>query len=277
MKKYRYLVLILLFLTATYIWSSLFASSANDVLEVHFFDVGQGDSIFIETAQGQQVLIDGGPNAVVLEKLGQQMDFWDRYLDLVVLTHPDADHLTGLLEVVKNFEIGLVLVSGVAKDNQLFNNWQVLLEEKEITVKTALAGQKIELGQGIYLEVLWPNKANLGVLEEVNNYSVVLKLDYQEAEFLLTGDIEKSTELALVNEDIQADVLKVAHHGSRGSTNPLFLDKVNPQVAVICVGENSYGHPHPDVLERLVGLKVLRTDLDDDISILADGFKLWIK
>jgi len=242
-------------------------------LEVNFFDIGQGDSIFIETPEGKQILIDGGPSNLVLEKLSQEMSFWDRKIDLVILTHPDADHLTGLVAVLKRFDVGQILIGGGRGNDATYAEWQRVISEKNILVQPAAAGQKIILGSEIEMEILWPEQP---LTEKgTNDNSVVARLVYNQAEFLLTGDITSKVEDKLKG-DLESDVLKVAHHGSRYSSDSGFIQKVNPKISVISVGENNFGHPHPDTLERLRETLIYRTDLSGDIKMKTDGLELKI-
>jgi len=282
-RKIKYQILGLLLVAAILIWLAVFSQPRAGLLEVDFFDVGQGDAIFIETPKGYQVLIDGGPDASVLEKLGKEMPFYDRSIDLIILTHPEADHITGLIEVLKNYQIGQILENGFKRETAGYKEWQRLIKEKNIPIKNAQAGQIINLGRGIKIRILWPNETAVSSSpESSNNISVVSQLIYGQREFLFTGDIEKQVELKLANNQsasgIESDVLKIAHHGSKSSTYQFFLEKVNPNIAVISVGnENSYGHPHQEVLDRLATKQVFRTDLDGDVEIISDGKLLRIK
>ena len=274
-RKTKYFILIILFSGSIFVWSVIFIQTPNNILEVHFFDVGQGDSIFIETPNKRQVLIDGGPDKTVLEKLNQAMPFYDQTIDLVVLTHPDADHITGLIEVLEYYQIGRILTSGFEKDTATYKKWQELIKQKEIPLTIVQAGQNIILQDGIILEILWPDQYLIELSNKnTNNGSIVARLVYNQSEFLLTGDIEKEIEKYLVNQDIwlESDVLKIAHHGSKTSSIQSFINKVNPEIAVISVGENNrYNHPNETVLERLKNSSIYRTDKNHDIQILTDG------
>ncbi len=274
-RKVKYSILIVLFGATIAVWFVVFEQVPGNILEVVFFDVGQGDSIFIETPDNRQILIDGGPDKGILENLGQVMPFHDRTIDLVILTHPDADHVTGLVEVLEYYNIGHILFSGLEKDTIVYKKWQELIKEKEISLTLAQAGQKIILQQGIVLEVLWPEQSLINSYSKpTNNVSVVGRLVYGDIEILLTGDIEKKVENYLVNQNynLESDILKLAHHGSKTSSNYNFLKAVNPEIAIISVGENNhYKHPSKEVLERIKDLIVYRTDKHGDIKILTDG------
>jgi competence protein ComEC len=276
-RKFNYFILIALLAGAFYTWLAVFKQAPDNILKVHFFDVGQGDSIFIETPQGKQVLIDGGPDKMILEKLGETMPFYDRSIDLVILTHPDADHITGLAEVLKFYQIDHILSSGFEKDTAVYHKWRGLIEEKDIPLTLARNGQQIFLEKGIVMKILWPEQSLMNsMVKNANDASVVGQLIYGQIEILLTGDIEKNIEQYLVTHlpagGLESDIFKAPHHGSKTSTSYNFLKAVNPQIAVISVGlDNRYGHPHKDILERLKYISVYRTDLMGDVEILTDG------
>lgn len=252
------------------------AQEKDGLLKVYFFDVGQGDSIFIETPNGNQVLIDGGPDNSVLSELAKAMPFYDRNIDVVVATHPHADHIFGLIEVLDRFEIANIIEAKDRYVSPVFDRWQEKVGKEGARETEALAGKVIDLGNDVYLRILYPFKSYDGaVLKKPHEANVVILLEYKELEILLTGDMEMSVErqLLLDSRDISADILKVGHHGSRTSSSDSFLDTVNPEVAVIQVGKNSYGHPTQEVLSRLenFGIKYYRTDLDGTVKLISDG------
>ena len=250
-------------------------SSLN--LEVVFFDVGQGDSIFIETSSGFQVLIDGGPDLTVLEKLGEEMSFYDRTIDLLILTHPDRDHLFGLLEVLKRYEIKNILWTGIVKDTAEWKEWKRLIGEEGANIIIAEAGQEIILSENIYLSILYPFESLEGQeTKYTNDTSIVAELVFNNVSFLFTGDISKKIEKQL---SIDSDVLKIAHHGSKTSSCLEFLEIVSPEFAVISVGENRWGHPNPETLANLeeFGIDILITKELGDVKIVSDGNNFSIK
>jgi len=280
-KKLTYPTLGILLIATIFIWLAVFSQVPDNILEVTFFDVGQGDAIFIETSVGQQVLIDGGPDKTILEKLSQTMPFYDRTIDLVILTHPDADHITGLVEALKYYQIGHILTSGFKKDTAVYQKWRDLIEERNIPLTIAQAGQKIIFSEEIVLKILWPEQSLIKSLSKnINNVSVVGQLVYGQTEFLLTGDIEKEVEQRLLNQgwNLESDILKVAHHGSKTSSSYNFINAVNPQIAVISVGDNNrYKHPDSVVLEQLKEFLLYRTDKNGDIKISTDGILFGVK
>ena len=250
-------------------------------LEVTFFDVGQGDAIFVETEQGHQVLIDGGPDSTIFENLGREMPFWDRTIDLIVLTHPEHDHIAGLIEVLERYKVENILWTGVLKDTAEFKKWQELIEREEANVVIAESSLRINLSESSYIDTLYPFENLEGkTVKNTNNTSVVLRLVCGERSFLFTGDIYKSAELNLVGLNIDSDVLKVSHHGSKTSSASEFIEKVSPEFAVIQSGrDNSYGHPHPETLDTLekYDIDILRTDFQGDIKILCNFQSLRLK
>ena len=259
-------------------WDRAFNNTQE--LEVSFFDVGQGDAVFIQTPAGYQILIDGGPNGVVLDKLAEEMPLGDRTIDLIILTHPEHDHYGGLIEVLEQYQVENILWNGIIRETAEFKEWQRLIEEKDARIIIAQAGQRI-MFKTAYLEVLHPFEDLEGqTSKSVNNTSIVLRLVFQDNSFLLTGDAFKAVEkeLAAKNE-LKADVLKVGHHGSKTSSAEEFIQAVSPEIAIISCGlGNSYGHPHEEVLAVLekFAIRILRTDEDGDIKVVSNGKELQI-
>lgn len=271
-----------LFVIAVVVWIFVFIEAGQGrFLEIDFFDVGQGDSIFIETMDKKQILIDGGPDLSVLEKIGRAMSFYDRYIDIVVLTHPEQDHLNGLIEILKRYNVGAVITSGIVKNTDQYKEFIRIIKEKNIPIYIAKLGGEIDFGNNIKLNILYPFESIAGKeASDVNNFSVVSQLIYNNFKLLLTGDIEKSVENKLIKSglNLQSDVLKIAHHGSKTSTSDEFLKKVDALLAVILVGkDNKYGHPHQEVLDRLASLEIFQTGKDGDIEILSDGIGFFVK
>jgi competence protein ComEC len=249
-------------------------------LHLYMFDVGQGDALMIVTPEGRQVVIDGGEEpTLLLREVGEVMPFWDRSLDLVVLTHPDQDHLGGLPELLNRYEVATILDSGNTTTTNLYQAWQNALQAEGITPLPAQAGQQIEVERGVTLEILAPRGTPFG---ETNLNSVVLELRYGNFCALLTGDIEMESEQRLVTENAlePCQVLKIAHHGSTTSSSVDFLEKVAPTYALISAGSgNPFGHPSPQVLERLEarGVRIFRTDQQGTIHLFTDGQSLWVE
>ena len=297
-KIFLYSAVILLSLNF-FCWKEVFSLSENNYLRVDFLDVGQGDAIFIETPEKHQILIDGGPNSKVLEKLQNLMPFFDRSIDLVILTHPESDHMQGLFSVLQRYKVDYILWTGVARNTSEFQKWIGVLDQKQkpetgflasiffsqnaTKVITASDGTKIKAGNA-EIDILYPfeNLSGKELKNTSNDTCVVSKLIYGNDSFLFTGDISSVAEKELIarsDRAINSDVLKVAHHGSKYSTSDIFLEAVKPKIAVISVGaKNTYGHPTPEVLQKLekFGIKVERTDQSGDIEIVSDGNNIKI-
>lgn len=261
------------------VWIAAF-TQPDGKLHVVFFDVGQGDAIFIQSPTGQQVLIDGGPDpTTLLARMGEQMPFWDRSLDLVILTHPDADHLTGLVPVLERYRVAQVFDTGYPSHTPTYARWQELLAEKGIPVVDSRAGMQMTLDGGVTLTVLHPGPVLVtGTEADSNNNSIVTRLVLGQISVLLPGDIEAEVERELVRsgQPLDSTVLKAPHHGAGTSSTPAFLEAVNPELVVISVGEdNRFGHPSPEVLERLAAYSVLRTDEWGSVEVITDGQRLW--
>ena len=280
MKKKVLILIILgvLILLNIFAWDRAFDHSAE--LEVNFFDVGQGDAIFIETPAGYQVLIDGGPSGVVLDKLAKEMPLGDRTIDLMILTHPEHDHYGGLIEVLEQYQVDNILWTGIVRETAEFKKWQELIEKEGAEIIIAQEGQRI-IFKTAYLEVLHPFKNLEGqTSKSVNNTSIVFRLVFQDNSFLFTGDAFKAVEKELIaKNELKVDVLKVGHHGSKTSSAEEFIQAVSPEIAIISCGlGNSYGHPNEEVLAVLekFAIRILRTDEDGDIKIVGDGKELQI-
>jgi competence protein ComEC len=246
-------------------------------LEVTVLDVGQGDAILIETPSGHDVLVDGGSGSAVLRGLGREMPWHDRSIDLVVLTHPQADHRDGLVDVLRRYDVRRVLIGG----GEGASGTESLFEREAVAdagiVEHAHEGMTVDLGNGVAIDVLSASRGSANV----NNDALVLMLRWGDVRFLLTGDIEAEAEARLLSSgaDMHATVLKVAHHGSKTSSTSAFLDAVEPEVAAISVGEgNRYGHPNADVVERLAEYGTVVTTAErGDLHFETDGRRLWVR
>jgi competence protein ComEC len=270
-----------------FVWLAIAGNWQKKNLEVWFFDVGQGDAALAQLPGGVQILIDGGPSAAVLEKLGRAMPFYDRDIEWLVLSHTDRDHLTGVLAALMNYRVRNIVWSGIADEDAEDGEWRRLIADEGANIVVAEAGKKLVLanpfagGSEAVLEILAPtvNAAKTDI--EQNELSAVVKLTYGKRSFLFPGDAKSSAggfiEAASL---VQADVLKVAHHGSKYSTAAGFLAQLMPAAAVISAGAgNPYGHPSPQVLEMLAeyDIKTLRTDRNGDILFRTDGNNIFVK
>ena len=262
---------------AVFWWAA--AQGPDGRLTVSVLDVGQGDAILIETPDGHHVLVDGGASGLTLEeRLGEALPFWERTIDLVALTHPQADHISGLIDALERYDVREVIASPVVAGSAAYQEWRGLIEHGRVPYYEARPGDRIDLGGGATLRVLGPGPGAFAS-GQVNNESLVLKLSWRNVSFLLTGDIEAEAEEALLDSgvDLRATVLKVAHHGSATSTSAAFLAAVRPTVAVVSAGAtNPYGHPASSVMGRLDESLVLRTYQQGTIELRTDGEHLWI-
>ncbi|MBU2595723.1 MBL fold metallo-hydrolase [Patescibacteria group bacterium] len=275
-KKVVFSLLGSLSIIAFLVWFSLiYTKGAESELVVNFLDVGQGDAILIQAPKGE-VLIDGGPGRQVLEELGEEMPFFDRKIELVIMTHPDADHINGLVEVLKNYQVDEVMETGVANNNKGYQEWQKLIEEKKIKDTIVKKGDKIDLGEGVELNIVWPEvDLKEQKNENTNDTSIVNFLNWGDIDVVLTGDAETPVldKIAEENPGIDIEILKQPHHGSKNGISQKFLETFKPEVSVISVGaKNRYGHPHQDVLDILgkLGIKVYRTDEQGTIKAIID-------
>jgi competence protein ComEC len=267
-------LLVLVSLTLALVsWVILFLNTDRGELRVTMLDVGQGDALFIESPRGTQVLIDGGRGTAVLRELSKVMPFWDRSIDIVVATHPDADHIGGLVDVLERFEVEHILEASVQNDTPVFHAFKTALKDEGSSVVTPSRGTELVLDDSVVLTLL---SREVVAASDTNDASIVMRLDYGETSFLFTGDASSEVERELLQfyDALDVDVLKVGHHGSDTSTSPEFVSAVSPDIALISVGaDNSYGHPKREVLETLTaaGANVLRTDTDGTVQLVSDG------
>ena len=285
MKKYLYLILIFLFTLNIFAVIAFYQQKPTQIPKIVFLDIGQGDAALIDAGDDLQILIDGGDGRDILDRLGEHLPFYDRKIELVVMTHPDKDHLGGLVEVLKYYEVGQILETGIKCNKAICEEWDKLIEEKNIPVKYAEFGQRIRT-ENMELAVLYPFENLEGKeIKNSNDASIVLRavvgdsfragensgeIDLEQepwskkAEVLFTGDAGYPVERELLNKNVnvKAKILKVSHHGSKHATSNAFLQAVNPEKAIISVGKNSYGHPAEELLNRLknMSIEIFRTD-----------------
>ena len=243
---------------------------SGDTLRVNYIDVGQGDSIFIQLPNKETMLIDAGEAYEVDNVINYLNNLGIKKIDYVVGTHPHTDHIGGLEEVINTFDVGTIYMPKVSSNSKTFEDLLTTISNKGLKVKTAKSGVVVFDEDNLKLEFIAPNSDNYSNL---NNYSAVLKLTYLDNTFLFMGDAETLSEDEITS-DVDADVIKVGHHGSDSSSSVEFVKKVSPEYAIIMVGEgNSYNHPYQSIIDRYesVGAKVLRTDLDGNIVCDSDG------
>jgi competence protein ComEC len=277
--KRRGLTLLILAVVTALVWTlPSNAAPESPYLHVYFLDVGQGDAAFIETPEGLQILIDGGRDGKALAELQSIMGPFDRTIDMVVATHPDLDHIGGLVDVLKYYDVGTILTTENKGESDTAALFDSLKEKEGAEIVFARRGQEFIVGSSSALAILFP-ESDVSALES-NASSIVLKLTHGGTSFLFTGDAPKGTEEYLVlteGEYLKSDVLKVGHHGSRTSSSELFLDEVAPEFAIVSAGkDNSYGHPHVEVTDALFnrGVEMLETSKAGTISFISDGLSL---
>lgn len=246
------------------------------VLRVSFLSVGQGDAVFVEAPNGNQLLYDAGPpSGAVLRALGEVLPFWDRSIDVAVFSHPDMDHIGGFLDVFDRYKVAVVLEPGASSTNGVWAEVEHAITERSIAHVIARKGMTIDLGDGVQADILYPDRDMTSM--ETNSASIVLRIRYGETSFLLSGDLPKNLEeyeVSVYGDQLHADVLKLGHHGSHTSSSEVWLRAVAPDVAIVSAGKgNRYGHPHQDVLALLEKLHIpyLITFNEGTITFSSDG------
>lgn len=249
---------------------ALAQSKPVDFEKLYFFDVGQGDAIYLRTLEGNDVLIDSGPGDAVVSKLGQAMPLLDRTIELAILTHPHADHISGMIEVLKRYRVEKILLPDVDYDSQTYKELLALLNEKKVQILRPKLGERLVLDHSTTFDIFYPISPRFfQAPKDINDASIAGRLSFGQNRVMLTGDAGKDIEQLFLQLKLPlaSQILKVGHHGSKHSTSPEFVNAVSSTYAVISVGKNSYGHPSPETLEVLAssGQKVLRTDLEGDV------------
>jgi competence protein ComEC len=285
MKKYFLTVSILLFLLGGIL---LYQDITFNDKKLHIVicDVGQGDAILIRTPSGSDILIDGGPDSSVLSCLSRHLPFWDRTIEIMILTHPHADHLTGLIDVLKRYRVLSFGTEKIGSATDAYGELIKQLEQNLTKLRFLYQGDRFVIKDGVVLSVLWPTHEwiNQNVLNKTNSdengLSVIDLLSYKNFKALFTGDAQASdvARIDLIAGEIS--LLKVPHHGSKTGLTAEILDILNPKIAAISVGKNNkYGHPTPLILDLLknLNIKTLRTDQIGDIEIISDGNNISIK
>ncbi len=298
MFKLRYGVIISLILCLIVLAVSYWGTLPDGKLHLVFCDVGQGDGIYVRFPDGHDMVVDGGPNTNILGCLGRHMPFWDRDIDIVVLTHPQKDHLQGLISVFERYTVHHFMRSDVTNESDGFIKLMEASKSEGSAERLAQSGQRIGIGN-VTLSVLWPTAAQIAFMRpvntpggnvlgvsagNVNDASVVLKVSYGAFDALLTGDadsrVDTSLSAVIPPESDGLEVLKVPHHGASTGMNDAFFEKISRvsknAVAVISVGKNTFGHPSLEIIKRLekIGYTIVRTDEHGDIEVVSDG-KTW--
>jgi len=268
-KKIFFLFLFFLVFGNFILWSEIFSFKNGEVV---FFNVGQGDAILIKTKEHHNILIDGGPQGkLLLKKLSQELPFWDKKIDLIFLTHPERDHLEGLLSVLDNYKVENIIWTGIKRNTEIYKVFEEKIKKENAKIYFGKANLKVIAGSNIFL-VLYPFESlkDLSFENSCNETSLVLELFSENKKFFFPGDISQKEEEKIYSKYVpqKIDVLKVAHHGSKYSTSKEFLENFFPEFAVISCGKNNYGLPSQEVLNLLsfYGIKILRTDINGDLK-----------
>lgn len=282
MTNYKYLFGFLA-LISVLVWMAVF--SVDDNLQVIACDVGQGDAILIQK-QTTQVLIDGGPDSSVLSCLGKYMPFWDKTIELVVLTHPQEDHYGGLIDVFKTYKVAKFGENNTNSSNISYGVLKKLVGGLGVDTLELKSGMLVRLGM-IHLDILHPKQlnSNIDITEKKSNSNdngLVILLKYAQFKALFTADveIEVSDELSTNSKIQNIEYIKVNHHGSRNGLSQKLLNSVSPKVAVISSGSgNSYGHPHAEVIKMIndYGVVFLRTDEIGHVVVTTNGLNIWYR
>jgi len=306
-KKLLFIILGLIAINSYFLITLIIQKPVENKLKVIFFDVGQGDASLVMAEKGINILIDGGPDEKVIEKLDKYLPIYNKKIDILVLTHPHADHVGGLVNALEKYSVLEIWMTGVLHNSPEYLAFLEMVRDKKIKTEIIASADIRKISENTKIEILYPNKNLLQQkVDSLNNSSIVLKVDYKGKSFLFTGDIEKEaeeelcaiasgheqltvnsgtgTEQAIVaagiaKSNISADVLKIAHHGSSTSNIEDFLKMVNPDIAVIQVGENNFGVPSLRILKRLerMGAVIYRTDEDGDIVMETDGDEIKVQ
>ena len=254
----------------------------DNKLHVTFLNVGQGDSILIKAPNGEKILVDGGPDSSVIKKLPNYLAFYDNTIDYVILTHPHPDHVNGLVEVLRRYNVRKVFINGIYYKYPTYDEFLRLVSEKKIQLNITDSSSDFEVGD-MKIDFIYPINSIAGKSYiNANLSSIVFRIIYKNESFLFMGDLELEGENDLTKEgiDLRSDIIKIGHHGSRTASGRAFIEKVKPTYALISCGmNNSFKHPHAETIDLLQFLKIgiLRTDLSGSIEITSDGNDYAIK
>lgn len=279
-KNLKIYFLIFLALIALSIWST-YLQEPDSNLHIYALDVGQGDAILIQK-QNFQVIVDGGPDNSVIERLAEVMPLEDKKIEVIILTHPHADHVTGLVEVLKRYNVEKVVYSGVNYQSNIFAEFKEEVEIKKIPVENPKNGQENIYQHEIKLTYLWPGENTANYSDNLNDTSIVFRLDFGNSSALFSGDCEVECWSGIMQDldsNIKADLLKIAHHGSNNGTSEEMLERIKPRYAIISLGkDNKFGFPHQQVIRALEksGASFIRTDEMSTIDFVSNGQEFMI-
>ncbi len=275
-KNYSLLLFVLVLLAITFYLFHLDFKSHNKGLTFAMLDIGQGDALYVESPTGTQVLFDAGPPNKVLGPLRKVMSPFDKSIDALVITNPDADHISGFMDILKNYKVSEVFEPGTFNDSKIYQSLEAEIKRQNIPDILIKKGMRLNLGGGAVIDVLFPDQ-DVSTWRS-NDGSVVARLSYGKTSVMLTGDATAKTEGIVLKDNspeaLASTILKVGHHGSRTSTTPSFIKAVAPKYAMISDGkDNKYGHPHQETLDTLnnFGAMIFRTDLLGSIIMKSNG------
>ncbi len=276
------LILLATFSSIFYFTLSYYQETKKQELNVSFINCLQADAIFFRTPYGQQIIIDFGSEQG-LKDLSQRIPWWNKTIDLIIITHPHDDHIAGIKSIIERYEVKNIMYTGVMAESPIYLDLLKTIKEKNIPLSIPQPQQKISFGESCDLDIIYPIKSLTNKeVPNLNNSSIVSRLDCAETSFLFTGDaeVEEENEILQTNTNLRSDVLKVGHHGSITSSQLDFLNRVQGKIAIIMVGQNnSFGHPSLRTIEKLKRLnyQVFRTDIDGTIDIIKNKSGLTIK
>ncbi len=278
---FKFLILPLILAATLSVYYTSHAQS-DFLLHVKFYDIGQGDSYMITTYQGNQILVDGGPGKSIVELLSQDMPFYDNTIEMMILTHAHLDHMEGLISVLGKYEVKKILLPHVEYKSDLYDEFLSAVDTEHAEVVYAAQGQRIWLDEATVLDVLYPisqDAAHPKKSDDLNDTSIVAELTFGKTKLLLMGDAGKEIEAELLPKfDLDVDLLKVGHHGSKHSTSPELLLEATPEFAVIQYGKNKYGHPTPETVDLLKkdNIKVFDT-FGHNLEFVSDGATIQMR
>lgn len=252
-------------------------------LSVNYLDIGQGDATLLITPENQKILIDTGPPGSLMAKIPKFLAFFDKKIDLLILTHTDLDHIGSAFELLNNYSVRQVILPQDLKDKKEFENLLLLLEKQNIPFYFARQSQDWKIGKSVYLDFLYPlDNLSLQAQTKLENNSLIFKIIYGKTAFLFSGDagIKEEKSLVLSQQNLQAEIYQVGHHGSKTSSSMEFLTSIQPKISIISAAkENTFGHPHPETMQRLNNLKstIYQTAQAGDLIFYSDGQKVWLQ
>jgi competence protein ComEC len=258
----------------------LIGSLGDALLHIYYLNVGQGDAALIHTPANEYILVDGGPGQEILQRLGEVMPFYERTIDVIVLSHPHADHVDGLIEVLRRYDVRAVYFTGIQYNNPGYDLFIELIAEEGADIFFVGRGKDFRFGN-VVIDTLYPFGNIQGrEFSNINNSSIVLRMIFGRTFFYFGGDAEVDVEEELIKSglDLHADIFKASHHGSRTANSAGLLTLIDPEFSVISCGEgNKFGHPHQETINVLLkrDVRIFRTDIDGSVEFISDGIKFW--